>query len=214
MILCRESILAAHAEGRIVIDPFDAELVGINSVDVRLGGEVFELVGSDIRDLYAPDDSRWRKVEPVTVAQLRALNPGFGGTTLRDDDLCFVFRSGGFYLATTLEAIGTAALPGGAADGEALVPEMKARSTVGRQGLTVALCAGLGDVGYTSRWALEVRVVDYGDVPVAVGTPVAQVVFHTATPTDAAYEGATRYQHAGAVKFLPKPLKIRRPGEG
>jgi hypothetical protein len=47
-----------------------------------------------------------------------------------------------------------------------------------------------------------------------VGTPVAQVVFHTATPTDAAYEGATRYQHAGAVKFLPKPLKIRRPGEG
>jgi dCTP deaminase len=91
---------------------------------------------------------------------------------------------------------------------------MKARSTVGRQGLTVALCAGLGDVGYTSRWALEVRVVDYGDVPVAVGTPVAQVVFHTATPTDAAYEGATRYQHAGAVKFLPKPLKIRRPGEG
>jgi dCTP deaminase len=192
MILCRESILEAHAEGRIVIDPFDAELVGINSVDVRLGGEVFELVGSDMRDLYAPDDSRWRKVEPVTVAQLRALNPGFGGATLRDDDLCFVFRSGGFYLATTLEA----------------------RSTVGRQGLTVALCAGLGDVGYTSRWALEVRVVDYGDVPVAVGTPVAQVVFHTATPTDAAYEGATRYQHAGAVKFLPKPLKIRRPGEG
>jgi deoxycytidine triphosphate deaminase len=67
MILCRESILEAHAEGRIVIDPFDAELVGINSVDVRLGGEVFELVGGDIRDLYAPDDSRWRKVEPVTV---------------------------------------------------------------------------------------------------------------------------------------------------
>lgn len=71
MILCRESILEAHADGRIVIDPFDAELVGINSVDVRLGGEVFELVGRDMRDLYAPDDSRWRKVEPVTL-------PSFG----------------------------------------------------------------------------------------------------------------------------------------
>ncbi|MFT4705820.1 MAG: dCTP deaminase, partial [Bradymonadia bacterium] len=118
--------------------------------------------------------------------------------------------SGGFYLATSLEAIGTRADPNGREGQLAIVPEMKARSTVGRQGLTVALCAGLGDVGYASRWALEVRVVDYGDVPVAIGTPIAQVVFHTATATDAAYDGASRYQHQGTVRFLPKALTMKR----
>ena len=53
----------------------------------------------------------------------------------------------------------------------------------GRQGLTVALCAGLGDVGYCSKWALEVRLVGRSVVPLAVGTPIGQVVFHQGTPT-------------------------------
>lgn len=205
MILCREAIHAAREAGEIVIEPFVPSLVGINSVDVRLGPDLFELDTTGFRDLYRDTTSKWRKVEPRTAAELRVENPGFAEGVLPDDTPCFVLKSGGFYLATTLEAIGSRAF----ADGrEALVPEMKARSTVGRQGLTVALCAGLGDVGYVSRWALEVRVVDCGDVAVAVGTPIAQVVFHRATPTQAAYDGETRYQHAGAVRFLPKPLKL------
>ena len=77
---------------------------------------------------------------------------------------------------------------------------MKARSTVGRQGLTVALYAGLGDVGYASRWALEVRV-DFGDVPVAIGSPIAQVVFHTATATSTAYDN--RYQPRATCASCP-----------
>lgn len=206
MILCKEAIIEAYDAGRIVIDPFEKDLVGINSVDVRLGNDVWELTGTEPRDLYANDTSRWRKMEPVKAGALRELYPNFGLNVLEDEDDCYIFRSGGFYLATTLEAIGTRAIE----DQEAIVPEMKARSTVGRQGLTVALCAGLGDVGYSSRWALEVRVVHSGDIVLAVGTPIAQVVFHTATQTQACYDGGERYQHQGAVRFLPKPLKVYR----
>ncbi|MFT5992136.1 MAG: dCTP deaminase [Bradymonadia bacterium] len=210
MILCREAILEAREAGRIVIEPFAQQLVGINSVDVRLGADVYELTGAGVRDIYSADAARWQPMKPVSVAALRGMHPGFGGEELTDEDPCFVFKSGGFYLATSLEAIGTRADPNGREGQLAIVPEMKARSTVGRQGLTVALCAGLGDVGYASRWALEVRVVDYGDVPVAIGTPIAQVVFHTATATDAAYDGASRYQHQGTVRFLPKALTMKR----
>lgn len=206
MILCKEAIIEAYNAGRIVIDPFEKDLVGINSVDVRLGNDVWELTGTEPRDLYSNDTSRWRKMEPVKAGALRQLYPNFGLNVLEDEDDCYIFRSGGFYLATTLEAIGTRAIE----DQEAIVPEMKARSTVGRQGLTVALCAGLGDVGYSSRWALEVRVVHSGDIVLAVGTPIAQVVFHTATQTQACYDGGERYQHQGAVRFLPKPLKVYR----
>lgn len=205
MILCREAIFEARERGDIVIEPFEPKLVGINSVDVRMGPELFELQRSEFRDLYQDTTDRWKQIEPVTAGELRKKNPGFAEGALDDDAPCFVLESGKFYLATTLEAIGSAA---GDDSRPAHVPEMKARSTVGRQGLTVALCAGLGDVGYISRWALEVRVVDCGDVAVAVGTPIAQVVFHKATPTNAAYDGAARYQHGDAVRFLPKPLRM------
>ncbi|TVQ98686.1 MAG: hypothetical protein EA398_13175 [Deltaproteobacteria bacterium] len=211
MILCREDILRKREDGHIVIEPFEEGLVGINSVDVRLGADLFRLRNDGFRDLYSDRPEQWEKVETVPAGRIRERHPSFVAPTLHDDDPCFILDSGGFYLATTLEAIGARALEGGAEDGQAIVPEMKARSTVGRQGLTVALCAGLGDVGYVSRWALEVRVVDCGAVAVAVGTPIAQVVFHYATPTHAAYDGASRYQHAGAVRFLPKPLKPWRP---
>ena len=207
MILCHEEILAARERGEVVIEPFEPSLVGINSVDVRLGPDLFELEVQPFRDLYADTSERWRRVEPLRVGDLRREHPGFGAGTLEDEDLVFLLKSGAFYLATTLEAIGSRAL---GPEHASVVPEMKARSTVGRQGLTVALCAGLGDVGYASRWALEVRVVDYGDLAVAVGTPIAQVVFHRATPTAAAYDGATRYQHGAEVRFLPKPLKLVR----
>lgn len=213
MILCREAILEKRESGHIVIEPFEASLVGINSVDVRLGPDLFALRRRPFRDLYSDTSDQWERVETVPAGAIRAQNPDFRAPSLHDDDPCFVLDSGGFYLATTLEAIGARALANGAAGGRAIVPEMKARSTVGRQGLTVALCAGLGDVGYVSRWALEVRVVDCGSVVVAVGTPIAQVVFHEASPTDAAYGGATRYQHDGAVRFLPKPLRPFRSGE-
>ena len=83
---------------------------------------------------------------------------------------------------------------------------MKAKSTFGRQGLTVALC-GLGDVGYCSKWALEVRLVGRSVVPLAVGTPIGQVVFHKGTPTGSVYGGAGHYQIGEEVRFLPKPLK-------
>lgn len=211
MILCREAIIQAREEGRIVIEPFEEQLVGINSVDVRLGNDVWELTGTEPRDLYQDDTRRWRKLEPVKAGAFRQVYPDFGLDVLQDDDDCYIFRSGGFYLATSMEAIGTNINPKGKDADYAIVPEMKARSTVGRQGLTVALCAGLGDVGYKSRWALEVRVVDNGDIVLAVGTPIAQVVFHRATPTSAAYGGDTRYQkNVGPVRFLPKPLQVFR----
>jgi dCTP deaminase len=122
-----------------------------------------------------------------------------------DDALVFRMNPGEFYLATTLERIGSRAL---GPDRESIVPEMKSKSTFGRQGLTVALCAGLGDVGYHSRWALEVRLVGRSVVPLAVGTPIGQVVFHSGTRTSTEYGGSGHYQEGDAVRFLPKALRI------
>lgn len=206
MILTKEAILKSHKDGSIVIDPFNPELVSVNSVDIRLGSDVWKMKKRSIRDVYSPTDKDWVKIDPITAGEVRQETPDFAKGILEDQDRVFLFKSGEFYLATTLEKVGTSKPKSNAAC--CIVPEMKAKSTVGRQGLTVALCAGLGDVGYVSRWALEVRVTDDGDVPLAIGTPIAQVVFSMATPTAHSYDGKDRYQNQNVVRFLPKPLKV------
>jgi dCTP deaminase len=213
MILCREDILAAYEAGDIVIDPFHETLVNPNSVDVRLGPDLFRMKSAyGVRDLYCPDDALWERVEPVRASTIRSGGldgllpaPHWAWGVVPDDALVFRMNPGEFYLATTLERIGSRAL---GPDRESIVPEMKSKSTFGRQGLTVALCAGLGDVGYHSRWALEVRLVGRSVVPLAVGTPIGQVVFHSGTRTSTEYGGSGHYQEGDAVRFLPKALRI------
>lgn len=206
MILTHEAILLALEEKKIVIDPFHPDLVSINSVDIRIGPDLWHLKKQTYRDLYKPNDDDWEKVPPVLVQTIRREHPNFAEGVLNDDDLAFTLKSGEFYLATTLESVGSNLVD----DDYSIVPEIKAKSTVGRQGLTVALCAGLGDVGYNKRWALEVRVTDDGDVPIAIGTPIAQVVFHLGTETSKEYNGVDRYKNDREVRFLPKPLKFIR----
>ena len=164
-----------------------------------------------VRDLYCPDDELWERVEPVSASIVRSGGldgrlpaPHWAWGVIPDDALVFRINPGEFYLATTLESIGSRAI---GSERESIVPEMKAKSTFGRQGLTVALCTGLGDVGYHSRWALEVRLVGRSVVPLAVGTPIGQIVFHRGTPTAMGYGGPGHYQDGDAVRFLPKPLR-------
>jgi dCTP deaminase len=213
MILCREEILIAFEKGDIVIDPFDPSLVGPNSVDIRFGDRLYRMKSTvGLRDLYQPNDELWEEVHAIPAKQVRESGvdgllaaPCWGKGIIPDHAAVFMLNPGEFYLATTYEKIGAIAL---GPDQEAIIPEMKAKSTFGRQGLTVALCAGLGDVGYCSRWALEVRLVGRSVVPLAVGTPIGQVVFHRGTPTATKYGGADHYQlDDGKVRILPKPLK-------
>ena len=208
MILTKEEILqAVQIDKTIIIEPFLPELVSINSVDIRLGSNLWKLKqDQEIRDLYCPDDDLWIEQSPVTTKSIRERNPNFAKDILDDEDLCFIFEGNCFYLATTLECIGTAKQK---PCRRPVVAEMKAKSTIGRQGLTVALCAGMGDIGYQGRWALEVRVTDNGSVPIAIGTPIAQAVFHETTRTKQFYDGKSRYQDGKKVRFLPKPLKFK-----
>lgn len=204
MILAKEAILSAYKRGLIKISPFEPELVSVNSVDIRLGADLWQLSRPRYRDLYHPEDKLWTKLKPVKASKVRDI---FGNEWAKgivpDNADCFILKGGQFYIATTLEAIGTRRRRWR----KSIVPEMKAKSTVGREGLTVALCAGMGDIGYCSRWALEVRVVDNGDVPIAVSTPIGQVVFHTSSKAKEIYNGKDRYQNDDTVRFLPKPLK-------
>lgn len=202
MILGRKAILERIASGDIHIKSDLPVRVNPNSVNVRLGKEMFTLDAhpSEVRNLhekqrYAPVPT-YTKETFLTESPYNVVADGFVDT-LREGVEYFLLMPGTLYIGTTHEEIGTTV-------NSNLTTLMKARSTAGRLGFTVALCAGVGDIGYRSRWALEIRLpATSSPVVIAVGTEVGQIVFEAVEGADGEYTG--HYQEGG-VQFLPKPL--------
>lgn len=103
-----------------------------------------------------------------------------------------------------------------------VLPEMRAKSGMGRWGMSVALCAGWGDCGYINRWCLEVMNLNPGPVQISVGTLIGQVVFHAVEEplpgTLYGQPGAGSYQQGDDIDkivrdwhpsvLLPKTMKM------
>jgi deoxycytidine triphosphate deaminase len=213
MILVKNEILAARARGEIVIEPFDRELVSINSVDVRLGPDMWYLSRypkNSFRDVYRQadvGDGDWHKLAFCNAKHVRESMFPDWAPHIPDSAQVFILQPGYHYIGTTLEKIGSVA-PHDPKE-RSLIPMMGAKSTFGRHGLTVALCAGKGDVGYCSRWALEIHVAGSQSIPLAVGTVVGQVTFYVGGYTPIGYGGSEHYQNDNEVTFLPKALQVK-----
>lgn len=87
-----------------------------------------------------------------------------------------------------------------------IVAQLRARSTTGREFWTVCQDAGLGDVGYCSRWTAEFSNHLWGTTYMTVGQQFGQIVFHATTPADESYSG----QYAAddfPVSMVPKKYR-------
>jgi dCTP deaminase len=112
-----------------------------------------------------------------------------------------------FYIAHTEEFLGTIAYSD-------IVPSFKLKSTAGRAGIIHTL-AGLGDVGFFGRWALEFIVAR--PVKVSRYTRIGQVYFNqTTTSGDYSQETGNYQKHNNITdvinnwtrdSILPVPLK-------
>lgn len=239
MILTKEQILLEKDRGRIHISPFNPDLVSENSVDVRLSNEVYfnsfdklkstsscQFISPNINmSNFAKLENLYTKKGLINSDTSIMFRDELERSEYEDDQEFILFEPQSHYLCTTVEEIGTInkklnMLVGAATIHDtiqnefatySIVPEMRAKSSWGRLGFTVALCAGLGEVGYCSRWALEVFNFNRFPVFVAVNSLVAQVVFNYATPTEVSYGGSGRYQtgkNSPGSFFIPKPIKV------
>lgn len=199
MVLINNQILAAFQSGEIVCVPPDA-MAKVNnaSVDVHLGAWVART---------ARRNSRWHLNEANAEDEFVVTN--------LDKDLymkgVLELLPGERVLAHTHEFIGTRSR---------LLPEMRAKSTFARWGLTVCACAGWGDVGFHNRWAMEIKNLNaHETIKVEVGTAIAQIVFHETetVPEDQRYGVIGNYQKGDDLEamvrdwkpqsILPKKLK-------
>jgi len=188
-MLSDKRILEQLEEGNIIISPFNEGNLGTNSYDCTLGN-LFYKEQSAVKDVFMDD--------PGDLC-------AFWGCPLK---AVWSARHCGFYipvdpgemiLAHTQEIIGAR---------NGYVPQMFARSTTRRCGLSVCSCAGLGDIGYIAQWTLELHNTTMATIWIPVGTPICQFTFHETGETFKEYCGHYgRSEEWSPEDMLPKAIR-------
>jgi dCTP deaminase len=180
-VLNNEQIINYREQGEIIIEPFDPLNVNSSSYDVRLGEWYFREQKANISadnidpnanvyNMYDEDHVKkvWgepQKALPYSYYKEQGLNL----KNIDDDDLIIMIGPGESILAHTQEFIGGVSK---------VTTMMHARSSTGRNFITVCKCAGWGDIGYKTRWTYEISNVSRNHkIPLVVGRRIAQIIF-------------------------------------
>ncbi len=199
MVYSDYDIATAIENGHIVVYPKPHRINGA-SVNVTLG-EWFFTTDKDSGSMYYNPFSA-ESVTNYFGEPKRAIEHGIWAkknhTQLFDgiesDRKIIVLRPGERILCHTQEFIGIN--PPGAM-------MIKARSTIGRNGIAVCFDAGWGDPGYINRWTLEVfNLNQYHAIPLPVGLSIAQIVFLHTGPVKKHYASDGNYQNSTDLEEL------------
>ena len=151
MILSDGTLRELIGSGRILLEPYDPELVQPASVDVRLGTEFRVMRNSRLThiDPFEPQD---KLMETVSVP----------------DGEPFVLHPGEFALGHTAETVGCP---------DDIVGVVNGKSSLGRLGIQVHATAGFIDPGFKGTVVLELSNVSNLPILLRPGMKVAQLVF-------------------------------------
>jgi dCTP deaminase len=149
MLLSDRDIIAAVAAGRLVVDPWDADLVQPSSVDVRLD-RYFRVFNNS---QYTHIDPSQQQDELTTLVEPKGEDP-------------FVLHPGEFVLGSTLEIV---TLP------DDLSGRLEGKSSLGRLGLLTHSTAGFIDPGFTGHITLELSNVANLPITLWPGMKIGQL---------------------------------------
>ena len=184
----------------IIINPYNEDNLQVNSYDVTLGENFYREVESsrnnDVYNIWDEEDvKRVWKLE--TAEQFK--EPYVPGISTNDKVIWI--KPLERILAHTQEFIGGK---------NRITTMMKARSSLGRSFISVCLCAGLGDIGYTNRWTLEITNHSrFYTIPLVVGRRIAQIVFFHTGETSSSYTDKGKYQQENDNEWHPSDMLPR-----
>jgi dCTP deaminase len=151
MVLSDGSIRRAVEAGRILLEPFDPDLVQPASIDVRCD-----------RRFRVFRSSRYGYID------VRREQPGLTELVEAADDEPFILHPGEFVLGATLERI---------ALGHDIVARLEGKSSLGRLGLQVHSTAGFIDPGFDGHVTLELTNVCNLPITLYAGMKIGQLSF-------------------------------------
>jgi dCTP deaminase len=172
MLLSDRDIIAAVQGGRLVVDPWDADLVQPSSVDVRLD-RYFRVFNNT---QYTHIDPSLQQDELTTLIEPKGDDP-------------FVLHPGEFVLGSTLEIV---TLP------DDLAGRLEGKSSLGRLGLLTHSTAGFVDPGFSGHLTLELSNVANLPIMLWPGMKIGQLcLFRLSSAASNPYGSAaagSRYQ--------------------
>ncbi len=172
MLLSDREIRAGLDAGRIVLDPYDAQMVQPSSVDVRLD-KLFRIF----------ENHRYPHIDPAEEQPdlTRLIEPPHGEP--------FILHPGEFVLGSTYEMI---TLP------DDLAARLEGKSSLGRLGLLTHSTAGFIDPGFSGHVTLELSNVATLPIKLWPGMKIGQLCFfRLSSPAEHPYgsgEYGSRYQ--------------------
>src|SRR5689334_18090093 len=151
MVLSDGSIRREIEAGRIVIDPYDGDLIQPSSIDVRVDRRfrVFQ------NSRYPYIDVRQAMEDLTELVEVQGEEP-------------FILHPGEFVLGQTLERV---TLPND------LVARLEGKSSLGRLGLLIHSTAGFIDPGFGGNITLELSNVANLPITIYHGMPIGQISF-------------------------------------
>lgn len=200
-LLSKEMILKHLKEGNIFVEPFNIQNLNTTSYDVRLGEDYFQ--EQPFRALHRrvlnPFDREhieryWGSPQKAITAADWMTENGLL-KNIKPEDKIIVIGPGECILAHTEEFIGGR---------NCVTTEMRARSSMGRIGITVCKCAGWGDLGFCNRWTMEVsNHLKDTSVVLIIGMRVAQIAFYQVDPLSESYSSSgDQYQTTDDTKKM------------
>ncbi|MBN9759680.1 Deoxycytidine triphosphate deaminase (dUMP-forming) [Pseudonocardia sp. Ae406_Ps2] len=172
MLLSDRDLRKDIESGRLVLDPWDVEMLQPSSVDVRLD-----------RFFRVFQNSRYTHIDPAQQ-QDELTTP-----VETPDGESFVLHPGEFVLGSTFERVG---LP------DDLAGRLEGKSSLGRLGLLTHSTAGFIDPGFTGHITLELSNVANLPITLWPGMKIGQLcLFRLSSPAERPYgtEGVgSRYQ--------------------
>ena len=172
MLLSDRDIRSEVEAGRLVLSPWDADLVQPSSIDVRLD-KFFRLF----------DNHKYPFIDPAVD------QPELTRLVEADNNEAFVLHPGEFVLASTLEVITL---------GDQLAGRLEGKSSLGRLGLLTHSTAGFIDPGFSGHVTLELSNVANLPIKLWPGMKIGQLcLFRTSSPAEHPYGSSvygSRYQ--------------------
>ncbi|MDN5796775.1 MAG: dCTP deaminase [Intrasporangium sp.] len=171
MLLSDKDIRAEVDSGRVVLDPWDPEMVQPSSVDVRLD-RYFRLF----------DNHKYPYIDPAAEQpDLTRLVEVCG------EDDAFVLHPGEFVLASSFETITLA---------DDLAARVEGKSSLGRLGLLTHATAGFVDPGFSGHVTLELSNVATLPIKLYPGMKIGQLCFfRLSSPAEHPYGSGTYGSH-------------------
>jgi len=184
-MLSKTAIEGFISDGSIVCMPFRPQNLNPASLDVTLGNYIIWVNDYDGQPQVGKNDDSDIFIERLSLTVAFAPT----GMMVRIPPKSRI-------IAHTDEFIGTR---------NTLNAKMHAKSTVGRYGIEVCSCAGLGDPGFYSRWAMEIYNKNDSFVQIRVGCRIAQLSFYGLNPP---VKESDMYYNSGSYQKLKDPIDI------